>query len=314
MTNIGRAGLVAFAVSLASLAACGGSSSSTPGSGGAGGETAGTGGSSGTGGSTGSGGSDLDSASDPGVGGVSGTGGAVDTAPGTGGSTATPYNIKAAEGGTIAAEGLMVKIPAGALAADTDLTLAISDGAGLPGAANLAGKVYDLGPTGTTFLKPVTLTFDFDTTKVVAPKLAMVAFLQAGAWVTLADSLIVGGKATATTTHFTPFGVVITDPVINNCVGMAKDACKTCCNTTFASGKDKLIPAILQTCGCAASGPCNSQCAGNACMGIAITTECQACMSAEGSKTNSVCFNQGVMNCTAMPACNAYTLCATSCQ
>ena len=49
-------------------------------------------------------------------------------------------------------------------------------------------------------------------------------------------------------------------------------------------------------------------------MGGAITTDCQACMSAEGSKTNSACFNQGVMNCAAMPACNAYTLCTASCQ
>ncbi|HXI57598.1 MAG TPA: hypothetical protein VNO55_16145 [Polyangia bacterium] len=314
MTNIRRTGLVAFAVSLASLAACGGSSSTTAGSGGTGGETAGTGGlSGGSGGSTQD--ADLDGASDQGGGGAPGTGGAGGMAPGgTGGSNATAYNIKAAEGGTVTAEGLTVKIPAGALAADTDITVAISDGAGLPGAANLAGKVFDLGPSGTMFARPVTLTFDFDTTKVVAPKVAMVAFLQAGAWVTLADSFITGGKASATTTHFTPYGVVITDPVINNCIGMAKAACKTCCDTTFASGKDRLIPAILQVCGCTAGGPCNSQCASNACMGIAISTDCQACMSAEGSKTNSACFDQGVLNCQAMPACNAYTQCSLSCQ
>jgi hypothetical protein len=312
MTNIGRTGLVAFAVSLASLAACGGSSSTTAGSGGAGGATAGTGGlSGGSGGSTQD--ADLDSALDQGGG--AGTGGAGGMAPGgTGGSNGTTYNIKAAEGGTVTADGLMVKIPAGALAADTDITVAVSDGAGLPGATDLAGKVYDLGPSGTTFSKPVTLTLDFDTTKVVASKVAMVAFLQAGAWVTLADSFITAGKASATTTHFTPYGVVITDPVINNCIGMAKAACKTCCDTTFASGKDKLIPAIIQVCGCTVGGPCYSQCSPNFCMGTAISADCQTCMSAEGAKVNSACFDQGVLNCQAMPTCKDYTQCGLSCN
>jgi hypothetical protein len=223
-------------------------------------------------------------------------------------------NIKAAQGGTITAEGLSVKIPAGALMADTDITVAISDGAGLPGAATLVGKVYDLGPTGTTFLKPVSLTIDFDAAKVVSPKVATVAFLDAGAWVALANSFTTGAKATGATTHFTPFGVVITDPVINNCIGMATAACKTCCETTFSSGKNKVIPSILQTCGCTAGSPCNAQCASNACMGMTISADCQTCMSAEGSKSNSVCFDQGLIACQTMSDCKSYLTCGLSCQ
>jgi hypothetical protein len=316
MKTIVRARLVSFACSLALLSACGGSDNKVAGSGGAGGTpTTGTGGSAGagTGGAqdagTGTGGSSDSGTADTASGGAGGT-----ATGGTGGSATTTMNIKAAEGGTIAAEGLTVKIPAGALMADTDITVAVSDGAGLPAAATLAGKVYDLGPNGTTFLKPVSVTIDFDAAKVVAPKVATVAFLDAGAWVPLAGSFTTGMKASATTTHFTNFGVVITDPVINNCIGMAKAACKTCCETTFASGKDKVIPSILQTCGCIAGSPCNTQCASNACMGIAISADCQTCMSAEGSKSNSVCFDQGLIACQTMSDCKSYILCGVNCQ
>lgn len=49
-------------------------------------------------------------------------------------------------------------------------------------------------------------------------------------------------------------------------------------------------------------------------MGMAIAAECQTCMSAEGSKSNSVCFDQGVIACMMISDCKAYTDCSTSCQ
>jgi ZU5 domain len=312
MKIIARTGLFALAVSLVSLAACSSSDKNAAG-GGAGASTAGTGGTSETGGSdaTGMGGSSVAGAS-----GTSAAGAAGMAIPGMDGGTVAKTNIKAADGGTITADGLSVKIPPGALMADTDITVAISDGAGLPGAAMLAGKVYDLGPTGTMFLKPVTLTFDYDAAKVVAPKIATVAYLDlaAGAWVALAGSATNGKKAVAATTHFTPYGVVITDPVINACLGMAGAACTTCCETTFASGKDKVIPSIIQTCACDVGALCNAQCTANICAGMAITPECQACIQAETSKSQSDCFDYGLIACQAWSDCKSYEDCALSCM
>lgn len=290
MKIIARTHLLAFAVSLAMLATCGGSDDKAVGTKGT--ADASTGGTdAGTGVTT----------QDAGMGGA-------------GASATATKNVKAVEGGTITADGLAVRIPPGALMTDTDITVAIADGARLPGAATLVGKVYELGPTGTKFLKPVSITIDFDAVKLVSPKVPAVAFLEAGAWVVLADSATTGTKATATTTHFTPFSVVSTDPVVANCVGMAKVACQACCKTTFASGEAKLIPSILQTCGCTAGAACNTQCGPNACMGMPVSDACKTCMSAEGSMSRSVCFNQGLTACLAMDDCKAYVTCNGSCK
>jgi hypothetical protein len=132
-----------------------------------------------------------------------------DAAPAPAGSNPAPTSvaIKAADGGTVATTGVSAMIPAGALADDTTITVAVSDKAGMPNEADIAAKVFDFGPNGTTFLKPVELTLDF---AGAAPegKKAVVAFLKDGAWVPLEDSAVSGGKVVAHTTHFTSFTVV----------------------------------------------------------------------------------------------------------
>lgn len=312
MKIIARTGLVALAVSLASLAACSSPDKNADGNAGtAGASAAGTAGTSETGGTDAAG---MGGSSVAGAGGTSAAGAGGTSLPGTDGGTVAKTNIKAADGGTITADGLSVKIPPGALMADTDITVAVSDGASLPGAATLVAKVYDLGPTGTMFLKPVSVTIDYDAAKVVSPKVATVAYLGAGAWVALADSATNGTKAAATTMHFTPYGVVITDPVINACLAMAGAACTTCCETTFKSGKDKVIPSIIQTCACNVGALCNAQCASNVCMGMAITAECQTCIQAETSKSQSDCFDMGLIACKAWSDCKSYEDCALSCM
>jgi hypothetical protein len=272
---------------------------------------AGAGGSGGTS-AAGAGGSGGTSAAGAGGSGGTSAAGAGGTA-GAGGSTLATTNIKAADGGTVTADGLTVKIPPGALTADTDITVAVSDGASAPAAATLVAKVYDLGPTGTTFLKPVSLTIDYDDAKLVPPKVATMAFLQAGAWVPLADSATNGTNAAATTMHFTPFGVVSTDPVVANCVSMGPGLCQACCKTTFPSGEAKVIPSIFETCACAVGALCNAQCTANACAGIPITAACKTCIDAETSKPSSVCFDQGLIACQAWSDCKSYETCATSC-
>lgn len=134
---------------------------------------------------------------------TTGKGGNTSTATGTG-----SYTQKVgAVGGTFTAPGATVVIPAGALAADTTLTLTVSDKAGQPNADTIAASIFDFGPNGTKFLKPVTMTLDFTGT-APSSDVAKIAYLEAGAWVPLTDSAASGGKVTATTTHFTPFTVV----------------------------------------------------------------------------------------------------------
>lgn len=134
-------------------------------------------------------------------------------AGGAGGSAAAAsYSqaITAAKGGTLTAPGATLVIPAGALAADTTVTLTVTDKASEPDAANIAAKVFTFGPDGTQFLKPVSMTLAFDPSSPPADKTAKLAFLKDGAWVALTDSKVTGTDVTATTTHFTPFTVVWT--------------------------------------------------------------------------------------------------------
>lgn len=134
---------------------------------------------------------------------VSGAGGQG----GSGVGQPVAQTVKAADGGMVAAAGAKALIPPGALAQDTNITVTVSPKTGQPDEADIAADVFDFGPNGTMFSKPVTLTIDFTGT-APAGKKAVIAFLKDGAWVPLADSAVAGTQVVATTTHFTPFTVV----------------------------------------------------------------------------------------------------------
>ena len=173
-----------------------------------------TGGTGGTSPSPDTGSSSGDTASSPGDTGSSGPDAGSSPGPDTGSAPdgaaggTTPFVITAAAGGAVSFGQMKADVPAGALAADTTLTARTLDVSTLPTPTAVIGAVYDLGPDGTTFSKPVTLTFDLDSTKLAADEVPYIAFVKAGAWELLADSMIKDGKVVATTTHFTPFGVV----------------------------------------------------------------------------------------------------------
>jgi hypothetical protein len=117
-------------------------------------------------------------------------------------------DIKAAEGGTVAVTGGSIDIPPGALAADTTITVDVKDKSAFPNAADVAVNVFDYGPNGTKFLKPVAMSIDLQGVAVPDGKTAKIAYYDGSAWKSLDDSKVVNGKVTATTTHFTPFTVV----------------------------------------------------------------------------------------------------------
>jgi hypothetical protein len=109
-------------------------------------------------------------------------------------------------GGTLTAGGATLTIPAGALGADTTITMTASAPADtLPDKSSIVGQVYDLGPNGTMFTKAVALTLPL---ALAAPagKLAVVSWLDAktNTWMDL-NTTINGSTVTGQTTHFTLF-------------------------------------------------------------------------------------------------------------
>ncbi len=306
---------------LLTATACGSSTPSMTGKAGAGG--GGTAGTTSAAGMTGAAGT-TDAAGTTGTDAAAGTTGTAGSDAGTnpdvaqttdGGTTST--NIKAATGGTVTAAGFLLEIPAGALAVDTDITVGVSNGAGLPSAASLVASVYDLGPNGTTFTKPVKLTIDVDATKL-GTKQPVVSYLAAGAWVSLTDSVsATGGKVTASTTHFTSFGVLGADAAA--CVAMTKTACQACCKATFFKGQNAPLALAIKSCGCKAGSPCETPCAGagNVCDAnpVAASPTCKTCLDTVGNATpQSACIVQSqTTDCQADVDCKAYASCTLSC-
>lgn len=124
--------------------------------------------------------------------------------------------ITKATGGTVALGAASVAIPAGALAADTTLTVsAAAPDASLPNSGLIKGMVYDFGPNGTEFLKPVDLTLPVVGTVPTGSE-AVVSYFDTNShnWIDL-PTTVSGTNVIAKTTHFTKFAVrfVITGAV-----------------------------------------------------------------------------------------------------
>ncbi len=220
MKIIGRVSLLVLSLTISGSAVLACSSDDATGTTTAGGSTTTTGaGGGGTG--TGTGGAGTGGSASGGA----GTGGSASGGGGGASSSTTSKDIKAADGGTVTADGATAEIPPDALAADTTITVTVSDAAGEPDAASILSKVYDFGPNGTQFSKPVTLTIDFDPAKLPQGKTAAIAFLDAGKWVPLGDSATNGAKVKATTTHFTKFAIVIAGAPGAGCAGLPFAAC-----------------------------------------------------------------------------------------
>jgi hypothetical protein len=133
-------------------------------------------------------------------------GGGGSTLPGVGETKSV--QISAASGGSVSVTGGTINIPAGALAADTTISVTVKDKSAYAHADQVAVNVFDYGPNGTTFLKPVAMTLDLQGVAVPSGKTAMIAYFDGSNWQTLPDSAVAGGKVTASTMHFTPFTVV----------------------------------------------------------------------------------------------------------
>jgi hypothetical protein len=112
--------------------------------------------------------------------------------------------LAAGEQGTLSVGAAALVLPEGALKDDTEISVNVKAKSGLPDVKNIALDVYDYGPDGTHFDKPVKLSFDMQGVKVPKGKRVQVAFLEGSKWTTLSTT-VKDDKASAETTHFTPY-------------------------------------------------------------------------------------------------------------
>jgi hypothetical protein len=157
--------------------------------------------------------------------------------------------IRAAEGGEVTdPKGeVALKIPAGALAQDTEIRLVVRE----PEAGSQS-NVYDFGPDGTTFTRPASIAVKL----AGAPpqdKKAVVAVYDGSKWTPLAGGGSDGATVTGNVEHFSKFAIVFVDGkvVASACADVVKNftACggnpqgtwkyrDVCADVTVGSGQN----------------------------------------------------------------------------
>jgi hypothetical protein len=115
--------------------------------------------------------------------------------------------VEAGKAAALTLGAVKLDVPEGAVSADIEVTVEVSAKSGRPDESKIAIDVYDFGPDGTTFEKAVKLEFDLKGVATKGKK-AHVAWLEDGKWKTL-PTTVKDGKASAETTHFTPFTVLV---------------------------------------------------------------------------------------------------------
>lgn len=120
--------------------------------------------------------------------------------------------VAAEKGGELAVGAVKIKVPAGALEKDTELTAKVHSKKAYPQNKDIAIDVYEFGPKGTTFSKDVGLEFDLKGVKLGKHRADVVELdEEAGEWKVLAGSKVSGGKVRATTKHFSFYAVLLTE-------------------------------------------------------------------------------------------------------
>jgi hypothetical protein len=119
----------------------------------------------------------------------------------------TVQKVIGASGGTVTNGDTSVTIPAGALSADTTVTVTSTPDAAPPSDATPVGAPYTFGPEGQQFAQPVTVTLPFDASRLPAgahPSDVVLFTAPAGTtnFVSLGGMLVDSSHVSAQTTHF----------------------------------------------------------------------------------------------------------------
>ncbi len=225
---------------------------------------------------------------------------------------------------------LQVAIPAGALASDVTVTIVPTT----PPGTGSVGTVYEIGPTGTQFAIPVTLTFDYGATNLAGNALSLlrVATYATGSWEILSgasrdmQAQTVSGK----TMHLSPYGLV-SAPTGAMCAGVSGGV--TCSGSASGSstGSGGTSASSGGTTGAAAASGSTSSgdpvCTPSTC--AEATNACAAypgatmssCTDGPNGYQATCCFPSGGSICLAAPvvgggcseACSVDGSCTTTC-
>lgn len=109
-------------------------------------------------------------------------------------------------GGTLRSEGLSLVVPPGAVASDTTFT-ATPISVQAPGGF----RAWRLGPEGTTFSKPATISFEANPVLLAGstPEALRIAYQKADrTWAVLSDATLSGSTLSATTTHLSDWSAL----------------------------------------------------------------------------------------------------------
>ena len=169
------------------------------------------------------------------------------------------------EGGRVEGGGTTIDIPAGALDASTTIVIKELDPTTvtLPATTKLAGKVYSFEPDDITFLKPVSITIAWDTTKKLPDGKGAVLLLRSpkgqNQWKPRGAAETSGTDVKATTTHFSDWAATVADG--GNCFAIA--GCWVDAGPTGVGPLDCKIPATGGGLHCAGQGTYTCTCDGS---------------------------------------------------
>lgn len=126
---------------------------------------------------------------------------------GGGGGTTVTQQVGSSGGSVVATDGSGVTIPAGALAAGTNVTVTSSPGAQAAPGTTAVGTTYLLGPEGTQFAVPVTVTLAVDLGKLPSGKTISDVIIYTAPkdttnFVGLPTTMVDSTHVSAQTTHF----------------------------------------------------------------------------------------------------------------
>jgi hypothetical protein len=209
-----------------------------------------------------------------------------------------------AVGGTLTTpDGVAIEIPAGALAAETTVTVTRTG----PPTQGTVGSTYELGPDGTKFAQAVTLTLPYDPAALgdALPADLMLATRANGDWSSAGFALVDTGSHTVTgyIAHFSSWAIV-PSPKGSQC--QPDYACfKRCCGSDVP---DLCCSGLRNTCYCSHEGPfagyvacyadcvktrqgsnfASSPCMSACCRAQAGTSNYGACMVANGAAAAGV--------------------------
>jgi hypothetical protein len=167
-----------------------------------------------------------------------GSGGSDDGSGGDTGATLdadVAETIAAEDGGTVETESgaAAIELPADALSEDTEITIEALAREDQPDAENLGSNAFVLGPEGTEFDEPVTVTLTLDV-DVPEDMTAVLAVLEDGEWVPIEGSTMSGSSVSAEVTHFSTFAILFVDDQIvivslsENCEDFSMDEIAEC--------------------------------------------------------------------------------------